>query len=137
MDYKKFEDNLANYLTGKECDLYSLMRDLKQFHMCKYNGYIFRGMYFNHPVDKYDIADKDVCSWSIDLDVATNFASHGRYGIVIVKKSNGVSIQALLKYLYENNLVVSESLKRCTSKYENEVIDSMYSHEYTAMEVMK
>lgn len=137
MDYKKFEDNLAKYLTGKSCDVCQLCEDLKNFSSCRYDGYIFRGMYFNHPVDKNDIHEKDICSWSVDLAVAENFASHGKYGIILAKKSTGVSVKALLKHLKESNLLVSDSLKNCTSRFENEVIDSMYAYEYTAMEVMR
>ena len=137
MDYKKFEDNLANYLPGKVCDINYLNNCLTEFNQCKYDGYVFRGMYFDHPIDKSDIREKDMCSWSTDLEVAENFASHGRYRIILAKKSRGVSVKALLTYLRDNNLMVSESLKNCTSKFENEVLDSMYSYEYTAMEVMR
>lgn len=136
MDYLAFEENLAKYLQGRPCDIIQLKRDLNYFKQCKYEGYIFRGMAFNHPIDKGEIRDSDLCSWSKDLGVAENFASHGRYKIILAKKSRGVCIQSLLDYLKNNNLIVSEALSRCTTKHELEVIDTMYLSECSVMELI-
>ena len=134
MDYKKFEDNLARYLQGKSCDLLQLQRDTRYFKQCEYQGYVFRGMGFSQPIDKEDIRESDICSWSTDMRVAENFASHGRYQIIIIKKSTGISVQKLLDYLKANDLMVSESLQRCTTKYECEVLDSLYISDCSVLE---
>lgn len=136
MDYMKFENNLAKYLQGKECDLYQLQRDLRFFKQCQYTGYVFRGMGFKHPIDKHEIRECDLCSWSKTMEVAENFASHGRYKILIIKKSTGICVQSLLDYLNNNNLMVSESLKSCTTKYEHEVLDSLYSCDCCVTEIL-
>lgn len=134
MDYLSFENNLANYLRGIPCDIQKLKIDLRNFKQCTYNGYIFRGLAFKSPIDRNDIRDSELCSWSKDLSVAENFASHGKYQYIVAKKSHGICIQTLLDYLKENNLMVSESLMRCTTKHELEVLDNMYISECSVME---
>lgn len=134
MDYLSFENNLANYLRGLPCDIYKLKNDLRKFKQCVYSGYVFRGLAFKNPIDKSEIRDAELCSWSKDLSVAENFASHGKYQYIIIKKSKGICIQSLLDYLKDNNLMVSESLMRCTTKHELEVIDDMYITECSIME---
>lgn len=134
MDYLSFENNLANYLRGIPCDIQKLKIDLRNFKQCTYTGYIFRGLAFKSPIDRNDIRDSELCSWSKDLSVAENFASHGKYQYIVAKKSHGICIQTLLDYFKENNLMVSESLMRCTTKHELEVLDNMYISECSVME---
>jgi hypothetical protein len=134
MDYLSFENNLANYLLGMPCDIYKLKSDLKIFKQCIYTGYIFRGLAFKNPIDKSEIKNSELCSWSKDLSVAENFATHDKYHYIIIKKSRGICIQSLLNYLKDNNLMVSETLLHYTTKYEQEVIDDMHLIECSVME---
>lgn len=125
---KESQDNLARYLTGLNCDKTQLMMDLRNMNRTTeitYIGYVFRGMYFNHVIDISEINNQNVCSWSTDIDVAEQFASHGRFPVILIKKSTGYSVQKVIAYLKEQGQLVSERLMKCSSKYEKEVIDNL------------
>ena len=92
---KEAQDNLARYLTGLNCNKSQLKMDLHNMQRradIKYCGYIFRGMYFNRPIATSEINNQDMCSWSTDIEVAEQFASHGRFPVILIKKSNAVAI---------------------------------------------
>ena len=125
---KEAQDNLAKYLLGLNCDKQQLMMDLRNMNRrvdITYTGYVFRGMYFNHVIEKSEIHNQMVCSWSTDIEVAEQFASHGRFPVILVKKSNGYSVLKIIDHLRENNQLVSERLTKCSSKYEKEVLDEL------------
>ena len=125
---KEAQDNLARYLLGLNCDKNQLMMDLRNMNRktkITYDGYIFRGMHFNHIIDKSEIDNQNVCSWSTDIEVAEQFASHGRFPVILVKKSTGYSVQKIINYLKEQNQLLSERLEKCSSKYEKEILDNL------------
>ena len=125
---KESQDNLARYLTGLNCNRPQLIMDLHNMQRrvdVKYDGYVFRGMYFNRLITASEIYNQDVCSWSTDIEVAEQFASHGRFPVILIKKSNGYSVHKIIQYLKDNNMMQSERLQNCSSKYEKEVLDSL------------
>ena len=122
----RFQENLGRYLKGLSSNTYELSRDLEKIGRFTYSGYVFRGMAFNHPIDKHDIHEHYLCSWSKDIDTAVNFAlTNGRFKFLLIKRSTGYDLEKLLEYMKSNNLIVSKTLATAGAKREKEVLDKL------------
>ena len=115
---------LTKWLTGMGYTE-GLSEYVQQFQDAKYTGIIYRGLYFDHYPAIDEIKNCNFCAWTTSRDVAEYFASHGKYGIVLSKRSTGYEVERILDALRERG-EITESLKRyrkgCS---ENEVLDAL------------
>ena len=117
-------DMIAKWLTGYGYTE-GLLEYVQQFPEAKYDGMIYRGMFFDHYPDMKEIRNSEFCSWSTDMHVAEYFASHAKYGFVLSKKSTGYDVHKILEILKERN-ELPEKLKGYRKKAsELEVFDCL------------
>ena len=117
-------DMLKRWLTGWGYTD-GLSEYISQFQEAKYDGLVYRGLFFDHYPSPSEIYDQNLCSWTTNKDVAEYFASHGKYGIVLSKRSTGYDVEKILEMLRERG-EIPESLKNyrkgCS---EREILDSL------------
>ena len=119
----KGPEMLTKWLTGMGYTD-GLAEYVKQFPEAKYNGIIYRGLYFDHYPSIDEIKNSDFCSWTTDKDVAEYFASHSKYGIVLSKKSTGYDVHKILEILRERNELPDRLMNYRSKASEKEVFDS-------------
>lgn len=100
-----------------------LLEFVKQFPEAKYNGTIYRGMFFDHYPSMSEIYDSDFCSWTTSKDVANYFASHTKYGLVLTKKSTGYDVCKIIKVLVERGDLPESMLNYRKNASEFEILD--------------
>lgn len=117
-------DMLKRWLTGYGYTE-GLLEFVQQFPEAKYDGIVYRGLFFDHHPSISEIHNQDFCSWTTSKDVAEYFASHGKYGIVLSKHSTGYDVEKVLEVLRERG-DIPQSLKNyrkgCSEK---EILDSL------------
>ena len=113
------------YLLGYQVDLKILQDFLKEFPEARYEGIIYRGMYFSHYPAFAEISQTNLCSWSSDRDTAALFASHGKYGFILSKKSRGYDVHKILDILKEKGECPERLKNYRLSVSEHEVLDSL------------
>ena len=135
---KEAQDNLAKYLLGLNCDKQQLMMDLRNMNRrvdITYAGYVFRGMYFNHVIEKSEIHNQMVCSWSTDIEVAEQFGAYLGYaladlGAVLdpeifvigggVSKAGEILFTYVKKYYEERTFFTCKDVKFALAKLGND-----------------
>ena len=98
---------------------------VEQFTEAKYNGTIYRGMFFDHYPDKNEIRNSKFCSWTTSREVAEYFASHQKYGFVLTKQSTGYDVTKILSILKERGELPERLRNYRSSASEKEVFDSL------------
>ena len=96
---------------------------IQQFPEAKYHGKIYRGLYFDHYPSISEINSQNFCSWTTDLDTAKYFASHGKYGFVLIKESTGYEVEKILSILKDRNELPERLMNYRNGCSEKEVLD--------------
>ena len=117
-------DMLKKWLTGFGYTE-GLSEYIAQFKEAKYDGIVYRGLFFDHYPSLSEIHNQDFCSWTTSKDVAEYFASHGKYGVVLSKRSAGYDVEKILVVLRERNEIPSSLKNYRKGCSEKEIVDSL------------
>lgn len=117
-------DMLKRWLTGFGYTE-GLHEYVSQFAEAKHDGTVYRGLFFDHYPSLSEIQNQNFCSWTTDNNVAEYFASHGKYGIVLSKRSTGYDVDKILNILRERGEIPNSLRNYRKGCSEKEVLDSL------------
>jgi hypothetical protein len=115
---------LRKWLTGMGYTE-GLREFVQSFSDARYDGTIYRGMFFDHYPSKEEIYACEFCSWTTSRDVANYFASHTRYGFMLTKRSTGYDVQKILSILDERGELPDNLKTYRRDASEHEVLDML------------
>lgn len=134
MEIQYILNQLINYILANKYDKAAILYLINsKEESWGQSGTFFRGLHFPEPVDRYEVIESDIQSFTDDIDIAVDFSNKGRYSVVVVKKCKWCfSVTKFLKWATEQGYDTTR-VKNITER-EKEFLTDIKRHEVTLLE---